>query len=121
MTMPLIRDKRELEGYLKIDHSNSPGFTPEEAAAGARTSVLPFVGPGKVFEAATLTCGHWPCGRIVIKNPDRVRARGYCPKCDHFVCDFCEAERVKTGVCIPFQKGMADYLEEVAKKEATSA
>jgi hypothetical protein len=103
------------EGYVLIDNRESPGFTPEEAFAAGRGKIAKHVGAGAFFEGATETCGHWPCGRMVIKNPDRVRARGYCPKCDHFVCDQCEAERVRTGVCKPFKQGLDELREQLAK------
>lgn len=53
-----------------------------------------------MLEAATSTCSH--CQRQVIRNPSRVRDRHYCPKCDHYICDDCERDRVDTGVCRPF-------------------
>lgn len=66
------------------------------------------VGRNKVFEAATNTCSH--CQRIVIRNPARERPRAYCPKCDHFICDWCEAERVRTGVCRPWKKVIDEFV-----------
>jgi hypothetical protein len=89
----MIFSKRSNEGYLCIDHRESPGFT-EEAS---RRSVLPFTGAGKMFQAATNTCSH--CDRVVIKNPDRTRERGHCSKCDSFICDPCHAEFYLTTEC----------------------
>lgn len=45
-----------------------------------------------VQEFNTLTCSH--CNRVVVLNPQRVRARGYCQKCHAYVCDSigCNAE-----------------------------
>lgn len=40
-----------------------------------------------VVEMDTLHCRH--CGGCVIKNPDRVRPRGHCMKCNWYVCDPC--------------------------------
>lgn len=40
---------------------------------------------GKLEEYNTLTCGH--CGKIVVLNPERKRARGYCRIGNHYVCD----------------------------------
>lgn len=75
-----------------VDHSASPGLTPAEArACGYHDSKN--CGEGKVFEAATLTCAH--CKMAFIKNPERVRPREYCGKCDHYICDFCGIERAK--------------------------
>lgn len=59
-----MRSKTSNEGYLLIDNR----------AAG-----------GTLLEAATVTCCH--CQRTYIRNPLRVRARGYCAKCDAYVCD----------------------------------
>lgn len=84
----MIYSKKSHEGYLLIDHSASPG------TAG--------VGEGSRFEAATYTCFH--CQKIVVIHPRRTRDRGYCGKCDHYVCDGCEDIRVKTGECVPFIK-----------------
>lgn len=49
-------------------------------------------------EMDVLTCAH--CNRGVILNPERKRERGYCRRCDHFLCDNpgCNAE------CTPFQQ-----------------
>lgn len=102
--------KRELEGYLMIDHRESPGFTPQEAQAGGLAG-LP-VGRGTLTQRPTINCSH--CSALVILEPLRTRDRGYCPKCDKYVCDLCEAERVSTGVCRPFQKVIDDFQDQVA-------
>jgi hypothetical protein len=83
-------------GYLVVDHRDSPGLTPADVAhvPGAIA-----VGPGSLLERDVLTCSH--CQRAVILEPLRVRDRGYCLKCDHYVCDACETIRVKTGACVP--------------------
>ncbi len=106
---------RELEGYLLIDHKAGEGITPEQAAAANRKTgnpVIP-VPRGMKFESATITCSH--CQAMVVLNPKRDRSRGYCPKCDRYVCDFCESERVRTGICRPFKQGMEEYLEKISK------
>src|SRR5690349_11557141 len=53
---------------------------------------------GKLQEFATETCCH--CNRIVILNPLRQRERGYCRKCDAYICDNggCRVN------CIPMQR-----------------
>jgi hypothetical protein len=58
-----------------------------------------FVG-GQRMEVHTMTCCH--CDRVVILNPERTRERGYCQKCDAYVCDSggCRAE------CNPFQESI---------------
>lgn len=48
-----------------------------------------------IFESATYTCSH--CDRIIMKHADRTRERGFCRKCDSYICDKCEAVRVATG------------------------
>jgi hypothetical protein len=88
----MMFSKRSLEGYLLKDHRASGGG---------------------MFESATLTCSH--CQRQVILNPDRSRSRGYCPKCDHYVCDDCEEVRVQTGVCYTFKQRMDDFEKSVLK------
>lgn len=99
--------KREMEGYVMIDHRDSPGFTPEEAARVGYAG-LP-VGKGMLFQSPTITCSH--CQAVVIINPDRSRNRGYCPKCDAYICDQCEAERVLTGVCRPFKQIIDEFVD----------
>lgn len=69
------------EGYLFVDHRASPG-----------TRIVP---EGTVFESATKRCAH--CAAVVVVNPLRTRARGYCPKCDDYVCDGCTGVMAETG------------------------
>jgi len=107
----MFRTKRSGDNYLMIDHRESPGIT-EEQAAHAGHGTLP-VGRGMVFEAATKRCGH--CPAQIIMNPLRIRERGYCPKCDHYLCDACESVRVATGVCRPWQKVIDDFIDAGAK------
>jgi hypothetical protein len=99
------------EGYLLIDHRESPGITPEEAFA-AGSDVQP-VGKGIKFESATYNCSH--CTSTIIKNPLRNRERGYCPKCNAMICDLCEEHRVKTGICRPFKQIVDEFVDAAAK------
>lgn len=94
--------KRTLEGYLLIDHRAGGGLDGPLRA-------------GTMFESATVTCSH--CQTQVVLRPDRSRERGYCPKCDHYVCDGCEAIRVQTGACVTFKQIMDDYEKSVRKQE----
>ena len=57
-----------------------------------RPMVARSTGMPKLFESPTFTCKH--CNRVVIMNPDRSRPRGYCRKCDAYVCDnpLCNSE-----------------------------
>lgn len=76
-----MKNKSRLEGYLMIDNRATHGG---------------------MLEMATLTCSH--CQKQLVRNPARLRDRAYCPKCDHYICDECEAHRVQTGVCRPFSQ-----------------
>ena len=96
--------KKEREGYVMIDHRNSPGFTCDEAP-GAYKAGIP-VGAGAFFEGSTNTCSH--CTAVVVMNPDRVRQRGYCYNCDHFICDRCATTMKLTGVCYSFSRRIED-------------
>jgi hypothetical protein len=95
-------------GELLIDHTFSPGLTPEMVlAAGLDPRSVPAVGADKKGEFATVTCCH--CNTIVILNPERTRARGYCPKCDAYCCDChgCSPEFCNGG----FDK-LLDFVQE---------
>ena len=101
------------EGYLLVDHSASPGLPPEIARQAGYDPR--FCGPGKTYEAATLTCSH--CGNAYAKNPARQRARPYCRSCDHYICDICDAKRSDPNyVHIPF-KQLADIALECAIRD----
>ncbi len=79
--------KRDKEGYLLIDHRNSPGVPAEVAR---KFGFDPrFMGEGSIMEAPTLTCAH--CKGSVVLNPERLRKREYCSKCDDYMCDGCHA------------------------------
>jgi uncharacterized paraquat-inducible protein A len=80
--------KRSQEGWLMIDNRAS--------------------GEGMV-ESATITCSH--CQTVVVLNPLRTRERGYCRKCDHYICDnpACHFE------CVPINK-VFDDLQQLAVK-----
>lgn len=72
------------QGWVFVDHAG--GITSEQA----RAIGLPLDwGKEGVHEVDTLHCRH--CGGCVIKNPDRIRSRGHCTKCDWYVCDPCFA------------------------------
>jgi hypothetical protein len=81
------------EGYLFVDHRASPGI-PEDWARRAGLDAK-LVGEGKMMEAATLTCAH--CRTIVIMNPERIRERAQCWKCNAYVCDNCSLAMRQTG------------------------
>lgn len=109
-----MNSKRSHEGVMTIDHSASPGV-PDEIMV--KSGYWPGAGKGKQ-ESATFTCAH--CERVVVVNPKRTRERGYCPKCDHYVCDTCETHRVASGYqCFNF-KAMVDRLLNKAEKDRVS-
>lgn len=97
--------KRSKEGSLLIDHRSGPGLPPDFARKIGLSG--PSVGNGASYESATITCHH--CNAVVILNPLRTRPRGYCRKCDGYVCDnpACNEE------CNPFDKKI-DALQEQA-------
>jgi hypothetical protein len=79
--------KRDLEGYVEIDHRESPGLD----QPGRRK--------GQIFKSATMMC--YKCQTQIILNPDRSRSRGYCRKCDHDICDRCSLMLKLGHTCIP--------------------
>lgn len=81
-----FHSQRAVEGYLEIDHRESPGVTLESCvAAGINPSAAPLVPKGQRYESATISCTH--CQAVVILNPLRTRERHWCGYCDHYVCD----------------------------------
>ena len=98
---------RSHEGYLLIDHRNSPGV-PDSLAVPL--GLPPGAGCG-VFEAPTYTCKH--CQRVVVMNPDRKRARAYCRGCDHLICDPCGAIRAVTFECRTFDQVIDQHLQNL--------
>lgn len=97
-------------GYLVIDHRDSPGLS---AADVAHVPGAVAVGAGQVFEVDVLSCSH--CQREVRLNSKRVRPRGYCPKCNHYICDTCEAIRARSGECVPMVKVLDQAYDAAAK------
>lgn len=78
---------KRFDGYLRVDHRASPGLP---APLAERLGISPqHAREGGMMECATMTCAH--CATVVIPNPDRTRERGYCSKCDRYICDQCKA------------------------------
>ena len=100
--------KRSLEGELLIDHSASPGLTPEQAAG---FSVA--VAGGEVYESAINTCAH--CQAMVVINPQRTRDRGYCAKCDKYLCDECGYRLHVTLTCDSVARRLDRAYEEAER------
>ena len=96
------------EGYLLIDNRFGPGVSEDFIRASGKEA--PIVKEGAMYESATVTCAH--CNTIVILNPVRTRPRGYCRKCDKYVCDNpgCNVD------CFNFEK-LLDTLQERAYQQ----
>lgn len=92
-----MKSERSREGYLLVDHRASPGFTPDQARAIGIDADPHLVGPGKTFEAPTITCSH--CFSSFVINPDRKRERARCWQCFHYICDQCAVVYKVTGEC----------------------
>lgn len=99
-------------GYLVVDHTNSPGIRPEDVAHVPGVLAVP---GGGLLERDVKMCSH--CQRGILLEPLRTRDRGYCGKCDKYVCDGCEAIRVKTGACVPMAKKF-DTAQAIVEKFA---
>ncbi len=114
-----MHSKRSHEGYLMIDHKNSPGLSDEllhNVATRTSAPELP-AGAGRgMFEAPTITCSH--CQKGIVINPLRNRDRSYCSKCDHYICDNpCGLDyKVSGGVCRSY-KALIEKLYEQGLKE----
>src|SRR5262249_875543 len=107
----MSRSKRSHEGYLLVDHRAGAGIAQSEVEPGAIA-----VPGGAMLESATITCHH--CQRIVVLNPNRSRSGGYCRKCDHYICDNCEATRVASGgACKPFKQVIDEALEAATRNQ----
>jgi hypothetical protein len=67
------------------------------------------------YESATYTCSH--CCQVVVINPLRTRAREYCARCDHIICDRCGALRAANGgECKTFQQTI-DEIRKAAEHD----
>lgn len=105
--------KRRLEGYLMMDHRNSPGLSD----AHVMERELP-AGAGKgLFETSVLFCSHCPAMIVVMTptnhNPKRGKAAEYCPGCDRYLCERCHDERIRTGICKTWAQQIEEYVERV--------
>ena len=89
-------------GYLIIDHRNSPGIPEAMAPQVAALGGIPVPGNTAV-EVDTWTCAH--CHAIVLKRPERTREREVCRKCMKVVCDN------HNLWCEPFEQ-LADAIQD---------
>jgi hypothetical protein len=85
-----MQSKRQFDGELSIDNRSSGGG---------------------LVEFATMTCSH--CNVVFLRNPGRTRARQFCSKCDHYICDSCDERN-----CLPLRK-LFDQLQEAAFRRET--
>lgn len=106
-----MKTKRSQEGYLLIDHRNSPGLSDDKFRAMDPEAPI---GAGRsTYEAPTRTCSH--CGSIAMINPLRQRERAYCPACDHYLCDECGIVLRVSGKCKPFAQVLDEAQERAGK------
>lgn len=95
--------QRDLEGYVCIDHRESPGLD------------HPAFGKGTLFKASTYTCPY--CQTVVIINPGRTRDREFCAKLNRHICDSCGAKR-KMGIELkPFTQIIEDFMTAASRGE----
>jgi hypothetical protein len=86
------------DGYLQIDHRWSPGVDADLTRRINQKSGknFPIVTEGMNFEADSWVCCH--CGTPALPDPSRVR--GYCRKCDGYLCHRPECH----NDCVPLKK-----------------
>jgi hypothetical protein len=101
--------KRSLEGEVYIDHRNSPGLPPEIAAMMGVPAAM--VAKGQTCELAFYVCSHCDCS--IIKNPERVRPRDRCQKCDQLICEECAALLWFYGECRERDKRLDTLQEQI--------
>ena len=102
--------KRSLEGEFMIDHRASPGLTSEQLAGFD----APAVHGGDIYESAMVTCSH--CRAGIVLNPQRTRERGYCPKCDKYLCDGCTFLYTRTSECRDFERQLEQFNRDIAQE-----
>lgn len=104
----MFHSKRSQEGYLMLDHRNSPGITQADLLTIPASHRHLFQATKGLFESPIIRCCH--CGTMVMINPDRTRARGFCSPCNHYRCD--------SPLCIechPFNKKIDTAHEQAAR------
>lgn len=107
-----VFSERNLEGYLEIDHRESPGFSAEEAVSIGLRRIVDKVGKGQRAQIPTRLCAH--CEKLVILNPARTRDRDKCPNCWGYICDACGVAMKAGRACKPF----AQWIDEWAAASA---
>lgn len=107
-----MKTKKSHEGVMLIDHRFSPGLPEPVHIPGLPTITAP---GGQVIEAAILACRH--CSTELIKTGSGLSQcfyGGYCPGCDHYICERCEGLRLIHG-CMTIEKVIDTILEENAR------
>ena len=102
----MMFSKKSHDGELMVDHRSSPGLPEDIALAAGYDPAM--CREGKLFHCATLGCNH--CGAHVVVNPMRTRNRGYCRKCDRYICDGCAAAMNHAGYVHRTIDEIADLL-----------
>lgn len=110
-----MRSLASLEGEYTIDNRTNPGIADEIVIA---QGLPPGSGQG-LFEEACYTCSH--CEAVVVRNRERTRPRGFCKKCNHVICDACEARYVASAhECRPFKAMVEELRNSLVKSGSPS-
>ena len=112
---------RAREGYICIDHSNSPGIPEgffEKCGLRVDPAVAALFGEGRKAEFATLSCSH--CDNQIIRNPGRTRERGKCFQCFRYLCDVCAAEYKVSGCCKSLARQFDLELERAIRRQEST-
>jgi hypothetical protein len=97
----------DLEGYLLMDHRDSPGV-PDEMV---KLAGLPEGAGRGLFECPIYTCGHCQKGVPVVVGAFGTREKRYvCSKCRHVLCLDCARAKALTDVCDPFESKIERML-----------
>src|SRR4051812_38085149 len=107
-----MKSLRSLEGYVMIDHRDSPGVSDAMAVA---VGLAPGAGRG-FFESATVTCRH--CQTVIMLRPDRSRERHFCRGCSRYMCDRCASQYALDFTCRDIERQLAQRLEQIIAQEA---
>lgn len=109
-----MRSKRNQEGYLLIDHTNSPGVS--QAFAQAHNLPVGVMG-GRMMESALQVCHI--CGGDIVLGGDRSKMMAYCQRHDRYSCDNCVKTEHETGVPhTTYQQKLEDIYEALVKGQS---
>jgi hypothetical protein len=100
---------RSLEGYMLIDHRNSPGVSDELMV---KAGYIPGAGQG-LYESATYTCPY--CETVVVIEPKRTRPRAFDRKTGRYICDPCKAAMMSGALLVPIKEIADRMLNRAAK------